>query len=169
MTTNYGTHLSNPTIRDPHNNRTETFERTVYRGSRSYSVPRPTSYTLTHPMCPTHSVVADSMYSIDNRVCPYHGSQCIGHMGHSPLDCHHVLMPRTMQCGDPYPDDITRTMSILIGGHIGYSEYTSVVRSSMLGKTGQQRSTARMLVDGSIRGVITPYIPNGHMAVTIPY
>jgi hypothetical protein len=51
---------------DSRNNRIETFERTVYQGSRSHSVPRPTSYTLTQPTLPRYSIAAGSMYYIDS-------------------------------------------------------------------------------------------------------
>jgi hypothetical protein len=98
--------------------------------------------------------------------CPTHGSECAGHIEQLEGGLFLPMYPTPGTTGRHHPLMILKRACIQ--GTVTYLDYISGITCSMRGKKGVVRATNAMVVQGSIRMVISPLRPSLAGPISIP-
>jgi hypothetical protein len=141
-----------------------TLERYCYPGSNTSVCSRPTVYSLVDtPEGPTGVSV-----NMDPKAqwCHIHGAPCIGHI---EVYEDMVFLPLWMTPSSSSVENPLHTLKLAcVRKSSIYPEYIAAVLSLLRGKTGCLRSINSMVVQGSLKMVISPDIDNSDATVKIP-
>ena len=139
-------------------------QRYAYEGSLEDDAFSPTRYSLGPSTA--HPLTSPVLASYDD-VCPIHGDGCSGHLEEYE-GC--LFLPTCITMGSEHqPHPLMMAKLQCVAGALDYESYISQVLLAMRGKTGSMRQVNRMVVQGSLRMVISPASSLSAGTISIPH